>query len=410
MSDQVTNIINLPPEDERGGLPSASKLALLMECPGQRQLEELLRMEGKIGPKPLGEDMAKAAERGQRIHRARETNSPIDLEPEELAIFERGKKLEVEAWEEWRSWQGIEAANEMAHEERLWLNHPQSLTPIASARFDIHYVGTRKLTGRNAVLIIDWKTGSGFYTKPARHNWQLKLQAVLAWKEYDATDVRVALNLMEAYPPRVDYFDLTGEDIQRAYAEMIDGIDRTMQIGAPRHATPMCNMCPCKQFCPEAVGMTLLPTIMANVTVQPDRKLPSEEEIKALVQRLGPEDWAYIFRRKSTIEKVLDAVKEELAKLTDDQLNRLGINRGKGQSRRSIPAEATRPAIETLVGAGIPEEDAWKLLTLNLTAAKEYVQLTQQLSEDKAKAWVQAKLEQFIKVNVGEPILRPAKG
>lgn len=393
----ITTVVEV--DDERLGLPSASKFSMIAECPGQPQLQRALAI--KEG------ESSDAADRGTRIHRARETNSVAMLADEgEIDAYRDGCKLEKEAWEKWREDYGIDMAEEMPHEARVWLNDSITLAPLLSAQFDVHYKGERRMTQSTAVLITDWKTGFQRWLKPARENWQLRVQALLARNEYGADYVRVALVLMESFPPRVDYYDFTRAELEGIEAEIKRVLERTRTLNASRHAGDWCQYCPCKPFCPEAVSMALLPSVAARFDVAK----PSKEQISEAVARLDWPDLAYIWKRKTIIENTLDAVTAELKKLDDAGLAVFGIKRTAGMKRRSIPSEKTKAAIEKIVTElKITEEEAWTLMSIGVKDVQDRYKQLNGLSDDKAKESINRILEDFIVAPEGDKILRPIK-
>jgi hypothetical protein len=391
-------------DDERGGVVSASKFDTIVNCPGQPQFLELV---GDRAVRSEADD--ELAERGVKIHAARETGNTLNFDPDEAAAYKKACAMEVETLNLWKETNGIVDFVEQPHEQRLWMVD-ETFKPCLSAKLDVYYVG-KDADGNTHVLITDWKSGTGIYVKRVRLNWQMKIQSELAQREHDAASVTAALIFFESYPPRVDLHTWTQQALVDITIEILDKIDATKDPFAERHAGRWCRFCPARALCPENITQTMLPSAIAlrNAEAASPEKL-SKEEIKDLVLKMAPEDMAYVWRRSTMIDNTLDEIKARLKTLGDAPLATLGIKLTPGQNRKSIPGANTKKAIEHAVDSKIvTEEDAWAMMTVNLTALSEKVQTERKLSKEKAAEFVAEKLRDFIVTSRGEPILREKK-
>jgi hypothetical protein len=303
---------------------------------------------------------------------------------------------------------GLSDFQEGPLELRLWLNDPETFQPVCSARLDVHYIG--KGDDQTMVLLHDWKSGLAMYKycPPARSNWQMKVAAVIAAEEYGASWVRVELNRMEHQNPHVDSFDYDPDRLRKARADVFEAL-AGIHPGASRRPGDCCGFCPCKAHCPESAAMSMLPLPMAGTQAMVGRS--KKELIAAKVATMTPEALAYVWRRSSIITNTVEAIKSRLKRLPAEELAKVGVRLGDGIGRDSIPGECTRDAIKHFVKMGIPEERAWQLLKVDLTAIAKEMETMKGIGEDAAKELVKREMSDkgWLKKTVGEPILREIK-
>lgn len=158
--------------DERKGLPSASSMQRIMNCPASLPLTHRLRELGQLPTDHGSED----ASRGTRIHdylqalgEGAET-LPSGLTQEELeealSLWDRAQDVITQLF-------GEDLAEvDIVVEQRLWLEDALTGDAVFSGRFDLIAMDTDK------ALILDYKTG--FSDVPiAAENWQIMAGAVL---------------------------------------------------------------------------------------------------------------------------------------------------------------------------------------------------------------------------------------
>lgn len=385
-------------QDERAGLPSASTFSRTVDCPGWNNLwREIVRTQFNGKPPETG---TKYTERGNRIHRARETMNPMALQDEsEIIAYERGCVLERDAINEWsEGFENKEAIEEGKREDRIWL-HGDNLEPIISARMDIHYL----YPPTQQVAYVDWKSGAAYGTGKARHNWQVKITAVLLRNEYDVQFVTGILLKMEAWPK--GYYDLHRFDrpeLDDIEAEARKHLDLAAQPNAPRRAGPQCDWCPCKAWCAEGQAYGMLPTVVARVGAD-----LSKEDIEAKVQTLTIPDLVFIWLRRNASSNLQEAVLERLKTLPEKTLNEYGIRVAKGKDTSFVPPEKIKDVCAALIDEGFTEDQVWRCLepsTSKLVA--EHMALNPGATKTAVEKWVKAIVSKFKTEQRGAGILR----
>jgi len=372
-------------DEIRCDLPSASAFERTALCPGSTQMIASLPKENLL---LAGDDPD--AVRGTRLHKAFETDNTLDLDEEDLEIYEQGRETEKKILAQWREHYGITLDREGPRELRLWLNDPQTGEPLASGQLDKHFISG------NSVCIIDLKALYCTNLTPAERNWQGRLQAVLASREYDATHVRFALN--KAMWSKSDVVDYGPEHLLIAEQSINAALWESRQPGAVRRAGGWCQYCPAKAWCPEAGALTLLPSTVTGII-----KGPAEFDPVDMVRKLTDEDRAFLFGRANIIEKILDAVKAQLKALPDERLAQLGLS--KKPARNLDPIIDNPGAFNALRTAGISEAELWTALKLSKGELTNAVQRDQGWTADKTKGFLKQVLEPFIEKKQAEASL-----
>lgn len=414
MSNEPNNTPQLDlTDDERLGLPSGSSWYIDVACPGRRNLwRKIVEEAGGVPPK---REASPAAERGTRIHRARELGNVLDLEPDEMDSYNRGIEMEGQAVRQWIEDIGssakVEKFTEGERELRLWYHNPETLMPEASAQLDVHFIADLANVSPPSAFILDWKSGMAIAAGRAADSWQLKLAAVLVWRELGCCPIRVGYNKFDAFKPVVDTYDYDFKALNDADAEIWYRIRLTKPENAPRNPGLHCAFCPCRAACREAASFALLPGAEVRWNMARQAGKQDKAEINALIEQLTPEELGYVYRKRSTITHILDAVTARMRTLSDKALAELGYRATPGRLDRSIPGDKTLEAVAALASKGLSDEAIWQLLDVNLTrtAAKLRELLPDQLtSDEKAKAFANDLLGPFIIEKRGETIVREA--
>jgi len=373
--------------DPRLGLPSASSFAADVACPGRRQLLSSL---------PSTIDMPdEDSSRGTRIHDALMKESPADLQDEsEIDDYTKGLKHIEDLCFEWSEQVG-QFPTELPREERLWLND-KAMNPIISGQLDRHW------RAGNSLLILDWKTGWNTYVPPAVKSWQLRLYAVLGYRNYDdITHVRVAFVKPKLKSDPIDFCDYTAQDLEDSEQAILYHLWACKQPDAPRIAGAHCRFCPAKGFCPESGAFTLLPSVLAQN--------PGSDSfaIEERVNALQPMDLVRIWQYKAVIGGILDAVTARLKAMTDEELASMGIKRSK--PKQLDPIVNVKGAFERLKYEGIPEDALWKLMDISKTGIVTELRRQFGWPGDKALGWVKGLgLGEFIQEKKSKPGLEKA--
>jgi len=301
-------------EDPRLGLPSASKLARVFQCPGSENMIRSLPPEA-FSRKPEEDELAM---RGTKIHAAREKMSDDDLDPEDAELYQRGIKFEQDLIKEWAAAHGIGIGNaqEGPRELRLFLNDPETFDPLASGQLDVHY------TASPHALVIDWKTLYCQNLPPSNKSAQLRFQAVLLWQNRDGIEhIRVAYDKPMAYKGGADDFtDYTVDDLKFSLYEIQFGLWQARKKDAQRVPGPECRYCPAKAYCREAAAYALLPSIQKygdHTAIS-----PKPEEVAA---HMTIEDVVEVWRMGGLAGKVIEECKDRLKTQPPEVLAQFGL-------------------------------------------------------------------------------------
>jgi hypothetical protein len=383
-------------QDERAGVPSASKFERLAACPGSRALEESLPPEVK---KAAQENVDEVAESGTIIHRARETGNTLELDRDQTELYSAGMECEKKIVAQWRETYGINTPNaiqEGPREDRLWLNDNNTLAPILSAKLDVHY-----LAGKHA-LIIDWKTGFSPNLVASKSNWQLRVQSLLLKLEHPELEV-IRAGFCKPRSDYLDFTDYTEQDLKHCYDAILLTLWLSEQPDAPRVPGPaQCRYCTGKDHCPEAGAFTMLPSVIAKRV--PDSGLMPWP---MMVEKMTGPDLYRIWEMAPIIEKIVDAVKDRLKGMPAEQLTGLGLMLPeKGSKNNSI---SNMPgAFQTLLNT-LELETLLACMTFQSGKLVEAVRKEKGLGKEAAESWLDTTLDEFIKRDNKAPSLRKIK-
>jgi len=371
--------------DPRENLPSASGFGADVACPGRRNLI-----------RELGDDLymesddPAQAERGTRIHKALETNSALALQAEdEIRDFETAHEFESKCRDDWA--QGLTGEFKHHREQRLWLH--RDLDAALSGQPDIVTV-----CGSSA-LGLDYKTGFASHVPASERSWQLRVLAVLIWRNYGATTVRVGFVKPKSYD-KLDCTDYSLSDLRVAEAQIFYHLEQSNHPEAPRSAGSHCRYCPARHRCPEAAAYSMLPVVVANQSQGTKRA-----DLEMAVQRLTPADWKYIWQRGAMAKNIINAASDCLKKLSESDLKDLGIEVTPG--KKLDPIAATGLAYDILKSN--PALSASEILSCAEFSKGKLVDLLKSklmLSEKDAKAWIDTNLDTAIERKRSEPGLK----
>lgn len=368
-------------DPERLDLPSASSFEIIVACPGQPNLTTQL-------PDNVVDVVDELAEVGVRIHAARETSSTTELDADEVDIYKSGLDYEQKLLGQWIQDRGIVKYEEGPRELRLWL-HDDNAERVTSAKLDVHYLGW-DIDGKLHILICDWKTGWSWKLTPSQRNWQLRLQGVLIWREYnEVQSIRVGFVKPIATTDRLDFTDYTESDLTRSQEAIFQHLWLSKLPDAPRIPGNHCNYCQCKAICREAAAFALLPSVIDSRAV-----ITSKDDVEAFVQQMSPKDLTRVHLRASVIGKILDSVKARLKTFTPDQLREIGLVPVPG--RRLDPIVKTEEAFAWLKEFGISESELWTALKFSKGELVDALRRDQGWGKDQASGFVGGKLEVFI--------------
>lgn len=370
-------------DEERMDLPSASSMEISVLCPGQPALKRTLPPEAF--QKKEDDKREEWAERGTRIHKAFETGDISELDSDEAETYKAGVAFEENIVQAWMRDKNLSDCAEGPRELRVFLNNPDTLSPIGSAKSDRHYIAAPHL------LVIDFKSGWNPNLPPSPKSWQLRFQAVALWQEYidlGITDVRVAHCKPTSAYGAGDVCDYSQKDLEKALQAVQFHLWESAQEGAPRHAGHWCNWCPCKAYCAEAGGFSLLPTMLA-------KQVPSSGLMtwELMVASMQPSDLVRIWENSGSITKIIDAVKDRLKALPETELAKLGIRLGSG---RTITYIEDTPNAFRFLQSQFSEEEALGMVTIGKAAVIEGARKKLGLSRQGADQWFEASFKSWI--------------
>ena len=306
-------------QDEREGLPSASAMWRIVNCPGSCAL-------CSVCPK---EKQEQVTQEGSDIHAAVETDAELGDESLDN-IADKLRDLRAKAIAEWEEARSIRQGEKLTElrEERVWVRNPHTLVPLGSAKVDeavIHH-------SSGSALVIDFKTGFK-ETTPAENNWQLKMQALGIKHEVGViTHVRAGI-AYGRFRPKLDLVDLTNDDLLNIEKELLFNLWRAAQPDAPRTPGEWCRYCDAKPYCREALAWA---SLQVTVATGPTNIILSRESALQAVAAMTPAALAKVQVNSTIIKAILESVNDRLKSLSEDQLREVGLCLKEGSTRRTI--------------------------------------------------------------------------
>lgn len=286
----------LPVPDERKGLPSASAMERIHNCPGSEQLAEQVEHDvSKVSPAGLS---------GTGIHAvvAGESDGE-DLGLGDKTVAEELERMKEVTMKAWVDSEGI-SVFKILTEERMWVKDPNT-GEIFSAKVDLACIAPAE----NKALIVDLKSGFKETTKASR-NYQLRTQAVALHESHNIDNIRVAIAQyrFRGFETVCEYNKM---DLTFAAGELRFDLWRAKQDGAQRCPGTWCQYCKAKSICKEHAVYALLPSFQFS-------------------EHLTQKDWAFIEKRRPATEQFMKEVKDALRQLQDSELALLGMERKPG--------------------------------------------------------------------------------
>lgn len=382
--------------DERLGLPSASSFERDALCPGNRNL---IRAMFDASAEDFTEESSEFAVRGRRIHKAREMSNTFELEDEsELRAYQTGMALENSLLQNWVAENGIIEYTEGQREQRLWLNHPDTMAPMLSGQLDVNY-----LAGSHG-LVVDWKSGLGKACGPANTSWQLRIQALLLSKEHDELrTIRAAFVKPETWGDQLDYVTFTAFDLANIERYVHFILWQTQQKDAPLKAGEHCKWCPAKAVCEAAVREAMMPTL---VVPQPTPEVVTPKVAAELVKLAPLEVIREVWGKRTAVKNIMDAIAARLCSLPKEEQYRLWLKLKPGKTTQRITD--MKAVFIAFRRAGYPASEIWKALRLNKEDATTMIQQHLNCRDAEAEATFNMITGDYTETNRGEQILGEA--
>ena len=221
-------------DPERQDLPSASGFSRIVKCAGSFNIE-----------KKIPSKTSKEAESGTRIHKAlteliKTGKANIErLSEEEKKTFKDCYAQYAIVLKHWKK----ESEFLIECEERFWLHDGDKL--LMSGEIDVLVLELKR------ALIVDFKSGFGECDLSDR-NWQLRVEAVLAAKNYKGLKeitVCIIQPKVQSTPLLCEY---DKDDIEEAHKLILYHLEQVNNPEAKRIPGSQCHLCKARGICPEA--------------------------------------------------------------------------------------------------------------------------------------------------------------
>ena len=351
--------------DERHGVPSASAMERLVNCPPSHKLAQLL-------PPEREEEVGKDAQRGTRIHLALSGDLPeAELNAADAETFDMCQRQAKALAVEW----GLPEDFVAVRERRLGLTVLGRVIEAHRKNRTATFVFTGQadlilIEGQRA-LVIDYKTGRGDYAE-AVDNAQLASLAALVslWQPVQA--VRVAIVQPWVGPPTVADYD--ADALRKSWDWLHASLHAAdMATPADRKAGPWCKWCRVGKAgqCDVANGAAL--EVVEVIEPESLATLPDDKQREAMFARaieLPAEKLAAAMNGLPMVERFVAAIKGAARQRAreDAEFQRFWTLREK-KGRRSITD--VRKVFEACARHGVTTEAFTALCSIGLGDVKD---------------------------------------
>lgn len=366
------------PPDERRGVPSASGMDRLMNCPASFQMEQL-------APRDEGSEDAAS---GTRIHAvlAQMVGNGCLSESEQ----ETHDMCEDQAEEVIHGWHDAilqRVEHPPIYEQRLGLTEIGNVievTPESRASFIFTGQADLILVTDDAALVIDYKTGRGDMPV-AQDNPQLASLAVLVWKRYKVSSVRVAIVQPWAGKPTVADYSTNALTLAEGW------LQETLARAATatpedRRAGEWCKYCKARFAC-DTFKTAALQEI-ERIQPMSIAGLPPKEQSSAMWARamdLTPQQHEGAYRGLAMVERYVNAIESSFkARVEAGEIPGWRIENKPGNREITDP-QAAFNALERL---GVTHEDVLAACSLPIGAMEEAVRKRSGIQSQTAKRTV----------------------
>jgi hypothetical protein len=216
--------------DEREGLPSASGLGRVIDCPRSKELED------KCPPSPDN----KFSVRGTKIHGVMDGSVPeSELSREELGVAQELRDYDKVLFVD---------VVDIVREQRYW--HKIGDRKLWSGKLDV--AGRCRVTGQG--IVVNYKTGRG--QDNVRYNWQAKAESVLFWqqnRDNGMEEVRYCFSQPESPYEPILCHTFTNHELVRAERQIEDAVLLALSDKKDKPLNPTeeaCKWCRAVSICP----------------------------------------------------------------------------------------------------------------------------------------------------------------
>lgn len=353
--------------DPRRGLPSASSLERLHNCPGSW-----------LASKDMPDESSADADAGTRIHRALETGDMTELSAEEEQTADL---CDIQAGQVMADWidQSTNPEFYIFKEQRLGITRIGGVVKVTDdTKADLVFTGQADLIvidGKRG-LVLDYKTGRGEVAS-AEENLQLRGLAVMAAWVWRLDSVRVAIVQPWAGPASAADYDRQAIDQSRLW--LYDVIERA-KSASPNllNAGDWCKYCKAKAACP-----ALRKTVINALDVVHPETLPSTPEVRskavfARMMEMTPEQLIHIKKHVVGLMGLFVEAHKAVFRRRVEAGEIPGYRMKPGQMREKITdvgkvwakCEELGVKAEAFTGACSVTKDALKTLLRDATGAK----------------------------------------
>lgn len=355
----IDAILNQP--DERRGVPSASGMQRLHECPPSFDLERF------APPEEENEDAAS----GTRIHAVLALQADAGtLSMSELETCDMCSDAAAKVIEEWSGGPGMVTPDQTLYERRLGLTafgKTLDVTPESTADFVFTGQADLILVKGKRALVIDYKTGRG-ETPEATDNAQLAALAVLVWLRYGVEEVRVAIVQPWAGKPTVADYSENGLALAKDWLQRVLS-SASLATPDQARAGEWCKYCKAKAACP-ALKLAAIQT----VEVLDSATVPHGENQRAALfaraMELPSERLLGAYRGLAMVESMVSAIEGAFRSRVIAGEMPGWIVKTKPGNREVTDAQKAFAALAPL---GITDGDMLEAASVSITALEEAV-------------------------------------
>ena len=348
--------------DPRRGLPSASSLERLHNCPGSW-----------LATKDMPEESNADSEAGTRIHKALETGDFTGLTADEEQTADLCQIQTRQVMADWNpDMDGI-----AYKEQRLGITRIGGVVKVTDdTKADLVFTGQADLIvidGKRG-LVLDYKTGRG-EVADASENLQLRGLAVMAAWVWRLESVRVAIVQPWAGPASVADYDETTLDMSRRWLlRLLDKVN----AATPNDLNPgdWCHYCKAKAVCPALRDVALEPVEHMALTLPAD-DATARAALFARAMEMPYQRLVGLYERLNLVRWYQAAIEGAMRKRVEEG-EIPGYRMKPGQMREKIvdvgkvwaKCEELGVKAEVFTGACSVTKDALKTLLRNATGAK----------------------------------------
>lgn len=355
--------------DERGGMPSASKMTRIFNCPASYKLNAAETPEN-----------SGAAVEGTMLHRHMElTYMPAKTPEQDAELKALGAALNSEQTQALAF-----AENEVekvAHffdgerhtEQRLW-----AANMTYSGQADMLVISPDK----KSVVIVDYKFGRG-EVEPAERNYQLAALAVLAADNYGVENVRAMIIQPRALDKarRITACEYIVSDIEQAREAIDSAVKSALYAKQPREAVGYwCNYCPSAYRCAAA-----------------QKVMDDESALVAKGFEITPDNVREVFEKAKFVGKMCaDIVKKCGEVVSENPDLETGLYFAPNSPIRSIPDTlGALRVVEEKLGRELTDDELCRLVQFKIGELERFFTAEMKAANPDAKITKKALAEAF---------------